>query len=190
MRTFALRPNAAPRTASFGRRQPPSRRFIGNQAACRMHAGRLGQDRHAGVKGDEPEESTASATPPPEPSAPPKAEPEPTRSETQPADQPAPPSTQPEPSKPPSTLPSTPPSTQPDPPSSQPAAPTITSETTFAAPDGSAKTRTDIGVGEEVKFTGSASGKWTATDGKPLTLASGTTFTWTAPERAKTVTIK
>jgi hypothetical protein len=74
--------------------------------------------------------------------------------------------------------------------SPEPAAPTITSETKFAAPDGTAKTRTDVGVGEVVTFTGSASGKWTATSGTPVTLASGKTFTWTAPDRAKDVTVK
>jgi hypothetical protein len=72
----------------------------------------------------------------------------------------------------------------------KPAPPTITSETDFAAPDGSAKTRTDVGIGEIVTFTGSASGKWTATTGKPVTLASGATFKWTAPDRAADVTIK
>jgi hypothetical protein len=70
------------------------------------------------------------------------------------------------------------------------AAPTITSETTFAAPSGAAKTRTDVGVGEVVTFTGSASGKWTATSGTPVTLPSAATFSWTAPDRAQDVTIK
>jgi hypothetical protein len=68
-------------------------------------------------------------------------------------------------------------------------APTITPETKFNAPDGTAKTRKKIGVGEEVKFTGSASGKWTATGGGPLT-ANGTTFNWKAPNHAEKTEIK
>lgn len=70
------------------------------------------------------------------------------------------------------------------------AKPTITHETKFAAPDGSAKTRTDVGVGEGVTFTGSAAGEWTATNGKPATQAAGDKFVWTAPDRAADVTIK
>jgi peptidoglycan hydrolase-like protein with peptidoglycan-binding domain len=68
--------------------------------------------------------------------------------------------------------------------------PTITHETTFSAPDGTDKKRTNVGVGEEVTFTGSAVGKWTATNGTPRELACGAKFTWTAPDRAATVTIK
>lgn len=68
--------------------------------------------------------------------------------------------------------------------------PTITHETKFPAPDGSAKTRTDVGVGEEVTFKGSAAGKWTATSGTPTILENGAIFAWTAPDRAKDVTIK
>lgn len=68
--------------------------------------------------------------------------------------------------------------------------PTITHETTFSAPDGTAKKRTDVGVGEEVTFMGSAPGKWTATKGAPNELANGDKFIWTAPDRAATVTIK
>jgi hypothetical protein len=69
-------------------------------------------------------------------------------------------------------------------------APTITHETKFSAPDGSAKTRTNVGVGEKVTFTGSASGKWTASHGKPVTQGSGATFDWIAPNRAAGVTVK
>ncbi len=72
----------------------------------------------------------------------------------------------------------------------KPAKPTITSETKFAAPDGTAKTRTDVGVGEVIKFIGSESGEWTATSGLPVTLAGGKTFNWTAPNRGADVTIK
>jgi len=66
--------------------------------------------------------------------------------------------------------------------------PKITHETVFKAPDGSSKTRSDIGVGEHVVFVGNAAGTWTASAGSPRS-ASGTTFTWIAPERTATVTI-
>ena len=72
----------------------------------------------------------------------------------------------------------------------KPSKPTISHETTFSAPDGTGKKRTDVGVGEEVTFTGSTAGKWTATSGTPNGLASGNRFTWTAPDRAATATIK
>jgi hypothetical protein len=69
-------------------------------------------------------------------------------------------------------------------------APKITSETTFRAPGGTDNTRKTVGVGEEVTFTGSASGEWAATSGEPLTLANGRTFEWTAPNRAEKPTEK
>lgn len=72
----------------------------------------------------------------------------------------------------------------------KPSKPTISHETTLSAPDGTDKKRTDVGVGEEVTFRGSAAGKWTATNGVPGELASGDKFTWTAPDRAATVAIK
>jgi hypothetical protein len=72
----------------------------------------------------------------------------------------------------------------------KPTKPTIAHETTLSAPDGTDKKRTDVGVGEEVTFTGSAVGKWTATSGTPKELASGDKLVWTAPDRAATVTIK
>jgi hypothetical protein len=68
--------------------------------------------------------------------------------------------------------------------------PTITSETTFSAPDGSPKTRDNVGVGEKVTFTGSQAGTWKASSGKPVTAASGPKLVWTAPDRAATVTIE
>jgi hypothetical protein len=71
----------------------------------------------------------------------------------------------------------------------KPPKPTITHETKFSAPDGTHKERSHVGVGEEVTFTGSAAGKWTASSGTPSELASGDKLTWTAPERAATVTI-
>ena len=66
----------------------------------------------------------------------------------------------------------------------------ITHETQFSAPDGSANTRTDVGVGEEVQFTAPNAGEWTASAGSPETLGSGTTFDWTASDRAASVEIK
>lgn len=66
--------------------------------------------------------------------------------------------------------------------------PVITHETTFSAPDGSPKSRGEVGVGEEVVFTGTPSGTWAATAGTPAT-GTGPKFTWTAPERATTATI-
>ena len=70
-----------------------------------------------------------------------------------------------------------------------PVPPTITHETKFAAPDGSPKTRTLVGVGEVVTFSGSVAGSWKASAGLPLTGPSGTKFIWTAPDRAASVTI-
>lgn len=67
--------------------------------------------------------------------------------------------------------------------------PTITSATSKAAPSGAANTRTRVGVGEQVVFTGSAAGTWAASAGTPATGASATTFTWTAPATAGSVTI-
>ena len=75
-------------------------------------------------------------------------------------------------------------------PKTSPSKLTITHETKLAAPDGSAKTRNDIGVGEEVTFKGSAAGMWTASRGSPKKLAKGGTFTWTAPNRKGTVKIR
>jgi hypothetical protein len=74
-------------------------------------------------------------------------------------------------------------------PKPKPPEPKITHETVFSARDGSPKTRTDIGVGEHVDFTGSISGIWTASAGSPKT-GSGTKFAWVAPERKETVTIQ
>lgn len=68
-----------------------------------------------------------------------------------------------------------------------PPAPTITSATVKAAPSGAANTRTRVGVGEVVNFTGSVAGTWTASIGT----ASGpnsTTFQWTAPATTSNTT--
>ena len=74
-------------------------------------------------------------------------------------------------------------------PGPKPPPPVITHATDFPAPDGSANTRTDVGVGERVVFMGSSPGSWTASAGSPRR-GTGTTFTWTAPERRRTVTIR
>jgi hypothetical protein len=68
-------------------------------------------------------------------------------------------------------------------------APDISIETDYEAPDGSGKSRRRTGVGERVTFTGSKTGEWKASGGSPRTLPLGTTFVWTAPSRAATVSI-
>ncbi|MGH2708109.1 MAG: DUF4157 domain-containing protein, partial [Actinomycetota bacterium] len=68
--------------------------------------------------------------------------------------------------------------------------PKITHKTTFSAPNGSADSRTKVGVGEEVTFKSSAIGDWTSGGGSPQKQDGGDTFTWTAPNRAATVTVK
>lgn len=69
-----------------------------------------------------------------------------------------------------------------------PPPPTITSATRKTAPGGP-NTRTTVGVGEVVEFTGSAAGTWSATGGSPAAGASGASFVWTAPDAAGTITI-
>jgi hypothetical protein len=76
-----------------------------------------------------------------------------------------------------------------DAPAPPPVKPTMTSETTFAAPDGSPTTRDKVGIGEKVTFTGNVAGTWAATDGKPATAGAGLKFVWTAPDRAASVTV-
>jgi hypothetical protein len=71
-----------------------------------------------------------------------------------------------------------------------PTGPAITHETRFSAPDGSPKTRTNVGVGEEVTFKGPSAGDWTASAGTPSAQANTDTFVWTAPNRATSATIK
>jgi peptidoglycan hydrolase-like protein with peptidoglycan-binding domain len=66
---------------------------------------------------------------------------------------------------------------------------TITSATVKAAPSGAANTRKRVGVGEVVDFTASTAGTWAASNGTPTSGASSTTFRWTAPAVADTVTI-
>ena len=67
---------------------------------------------------------------------------------------------------------------------------TIRSKTTFRAPNGSPKTRTTVGVGEQVRFKGNVAGTWAADAGTPAVGASARRFVWTAPDRAATATIK
>src|SRR5262249_51816443 len=73
-------------------------------------------------------------------------------------------------------------------PTPAPAGPTISSATVKAAPSGAANTRKKVGVGEQVDFTGSVAGAWKASDGTPSG-PSATSFRWTAPATAATVTI-
>jgi len=63
-------------------------------------------------------------------------------------------------------------------------APSISHKTVRFAPDGTSSSRSEVGVGETVKFTGSKIGRWKATNGTPAALASGLRFRWTAPNRA------
>jgi hypothetical protein len=74
-------------------------------------------------------------------------------------------------------------------PGPKPPPPVITHQTDFSAPDGSPKNRDAVGVGEHVLFTGSAAGTWTASAGSPRR-GTGPTFTWVAPTRRRSVTIR
>jgi peptidoglycan hydrolase-like protein with peptidoglycan-binding domain len=60
-------------------------------------------------------------------------------------------------------------------------APTVTSETLLNAPDGTANTRTTVGVGERVRLTGNTAGTWTATEGRILGINTGSNVVWEAP---------
>jgi outer membrane protein OmpA-like peptidoglycan-associated protein len=82
-----------------------------------------------------------------------------------------------------------PPAPSPPPPPSPPPAPVekVTSETRVVQP--SPRTRTKVGVGEEVDMTHSpGAAAWTATAGK-LSAANGVTVLWTAPDTAQKVTV-
>jgi hypothetical protein len=70
-----------------------------------------------------------------------------------------------------------PPVTPPTPP---PPGCNITTRTLAHAPDGTADSRSVVGVNEQVQMTSSASATWTASSGT-FTPASGTTTVWTAP---------
>ncbi len=65
----------------------------------------------------------------------------------------------------------------------------IEHKTKFKAPDGSPNDRTQIGVGEVVKFKGSEKGQWTASSGTPVNKAQGKRFRWKAPNRGGTAEI-
>jgi hypothetical protein len=77
-----------------------------------------------------------------------------------------------------------PPVTPPSPPPSC----TITTRTLVAAPDGTANTRTQVGVNEQVEMTASAPATWTASGGT-VAPTSGATVTWTAPGAGATCTV-
>lgn len=67
--------------------------------------------------------------------------------------------------------------------------PNITSETIKSAPDGTADTRTTVGVGERVRFTADTSGTWTVSDGHIIGLNTGANIVWEAPAVAANPTI-
>jgi len=60
-------------------------------------------------------------------------------------------------------------------------APTVTTQTLIAAPDGTADTRTTVGVGERVRLTGNTAGTWTASEGTIIGLNTGSNVIWEAP---------
>jgi phage-related protein len=74
------------------------------------------------------------------------------------------------------------------PPQPQPPACAITTRTLLAAPDGTASSRTTVGVNEQVELTASTSVTWTATCGKLLP-TGGTTAIWTAPDKKSRCTV-
>jgi hypothetical protein len=65
----------------------------------------------------------------------------------------------------------------------------IVSETIFMAPDGSEKSRNDVGVGERVNLKSTIVGNWSATKGKLPENENTNNCVWTAPEEASNVTI-
>ncbi|WP_430931729.1 eCIS core domain-containing protein [Saccharicrinis sp. 156] len=67
--------------------------------------------------------------------------------------------------------------------------PVVTSETIASAPDGTADTRTTVGVGERVRFTGDTAGTWTATTGRIIGNNNGVNMVWEAPPIAASPTI-
>ncbi|MBN1985807.1 MAG: DUF4157 domain-containing protein [Prolixibacteraceae bacterium] len=69
------------------------------------------------------------------------------------------------------------------------APPVITSETLKNAPDGTADTRTTVGVGERVRFTANTSGTWTVSGGHIIGLNTGSNIVWEAPPTASNPTI-
>jgi peptidoglycan hydrolase-like protein with peptidoglycan-binding domain len=59
--------------------------------------------------------------------------------------------------------------------------PTVTTQTIVSAPDGTADTRTTVGVGERVRFTSPTAGTWTVSDGRIIGLNTGANMVWEAP---------
>ena len=59
--------------------------------------------------------------------------------------------------------------------------PTVTSQTISSAPDGTADTRTTVGVGERIRFTSTTAGTWTVSDGRIIGLNTGANMLWEAP---------
>lgn len=68
-------------------------------------------------------------------------------------------------------------------------APTIASSTINFAPDGTADTRAQVGVGEYVRFLGNTAGTWTASAGRIVGINSGENMVWEAPAVASASTI-
>lgn len=68
-------------------------------------------------------------------------------------------------------------------------APTVTSETIKFAPNGTTDTRTTIGVGERVRFTGNTAGDWTVSEGRVIGINNGENMVWEAPPTASSPTI-
>lgn len=66
---------------------------------------------------------------------------------------------------------------------------TITHETAFSAPGGAPKTRTEVGVGEKVRFKSNKDGVWEASEGSPKKGGLRSNIEWTAPDRAEAATI-
>ena len=66
---------------------------------------------------------------------------------------------------------------------------TIATRTLVAAPDGTANTRKEVGVNEQIEMTASASAKWTASSGTVTPHASGVTAIWTAPDVGATSSV-
>ncbi len=102
---------------------------------------------------------------------------------------PVPPTPTPPVPTPPTPTPPTPTPPTPTPPTPTPPAPVavITSETVATAPG--VRTRTTVGVGEDVHLTNSTgSATWSATAGK-LSSTTGTTVLLTMPDTARTVTV-
>ena len=67
--------------------------------------------------------------------------------------------------------------------------PVVTTETVRPAPDGTANTRTTVGVGERVRFTADTAGTWTVSNGRIIGINTGSNMVWEAPPTAASSTI-